>query len=599
MLLTPFDCYVAGLSNVQRSFDATPYSGTYGCRVDTGFTPPGLLAHNYRSDKRQHGNCCLSEAAADTMAQAFGFSHWVVFQEEKATGEAGNTYFTAAPTATRGIPHGFIPNVHSLLNDYCDFLESCRVETGRDLCDTVDSVMVLPFGPFSQSLPPDVDATADVSMRTCFREKKHSSVTNGRAYLPDSTSEDDAIVREPLFRRPCQVSSGDCPFATSYEAVDTFFNAASTLALLVQLAAKQAEEDASIKSSLDYMHVCISRFLDCDEELDTISASWAADALVLLNIMYPSNTAVGQDALLEAVAAFPPNCQSALGKEEMFSAANCEVDESDLRLAVVFWDAFRRGGQTCAWESGLEPLLALILSHNGSHDVSSDVYNTFRERLETAVRAIWLVKSDDGLSPPVNHPTSCASSPEQITRHHIDPIFIGSEQQGLIQRGCSIGLKPHSYRQVLAELLGSAIEGCNCNVTINEGGLALRVSSDATILNENGKYRTEKSISPVQTEGDFAAYGSREEKIQGAVVQKHAWDVNALRCTPLYTAIEPPRSSEIRSRGEFGFAELFQDQSTQLHKDGQRMTTTFQHAKNLMLASSDPKIAEHVNSLVS
>lgn len=55
LLLSPMDCYVAGLNNIQRSFDSTFYSGTYGCRVDTGFTMPGLYAHNLRSDKRQHG----------------------------------------------------------------------------------------------------------------------------------------------------------------------------------------------------------------------------------------------------------------------------------------------------------------------------------------------------------------------------------------------------------------------------------------------------------------------------------------------------------------------------------------------------------------
>ena len=55
MLLSPFDCYVAGLCNIQRSFDPGPYSGTYGCRVDTGFTMHGLCAHNFRSDNRQHG----------------------------------------------------------------------------------------------------------------------------------------------------------------------------------------------------------------------------------------------------------------------------------------------------------------------------------------------------------------------------------------------------------------------------------------------------------------------------------------------------------------------------------------------------------------
>lgn len=55
MLLSAYDCYAAGLCNIQRSFENTAYSGTYGCRIDTGFTMHGLFAHNYRSDKRQHG----------------------------------------------------------------------------------------------------------------------------------------------------------------------------------------------------------------------------------------------------------------------------------------------------------------------------------------------------------------------------------------------------------------------------------------------------------------------------------------------------------------------------------------------------------------
>jgi hypothetical protein len=60
MFLSPFDCYAAGLCNIQRSFDPGPYSGTYGCRLDTGFTMHGLFAHNFRSDNRQHGEHTFS-----------------------------------------------------------------------------------------------------------------------------------------------------------------------------------------------------------------------------------------------------------------------------------------------------------------------------------------------------------------------------------------------------------------------------------------------------------------------------------------------------------------------------------------------------------
>jgi hypothetical protein len=54
-LLTPFDVYAAGLMNIECSHSQTAYAGTYGCCFDHGISPPGLYAHNYRSDKRQHG----------------------------------------------------------------------------------------------------------------------------------------------------------------------------------------------------------------------------------------------------------------------------------------------------------------------------------------------------------------------------------------------------------------------------------------------------------------------------------------------------------------------------------------------------------------
>ena len=54
-LLSAFDVYAVGLMNLEPSHMATPYAGTYGCCLDHGISSPGLMGHNYRSDKRQHG----------------------------------------------------------------------------------------------------------------------------------------------------------------------------------------------------------------------------------------------------------------------------------------------------------------------------------------------------------------------------------------------------------------------------------------------------------------------------------------------------------------------------------------------------------------
>jgi hypothetical protein len=602
MLLSPFDCYVAGLCNIQRSFDPGPYSGTYGCRLDTGFTMHGLLAHNWRSDKRQHGNCSLSEATANELALAFGESHWMVY-DDPAGGEASTKYYTSTPITTRGIPHNFVPGLHSLLNDYCDFIESYRDVSDRSHCDTVDSVMCLPFSPWTQALNPDLEPTADVSLRTCFREQLESSVATGRGYLPDATPERSALVTEPLFRRPCQVSSGDCPFATAYESMDTFFNACNTLALLARTCAHQVEPDATPPRCLELLHDVVSNFVSGSARQADWLECWAADALVLLNVLYPSNVVIGELGLLNGIARAAPAChraaRSGAGSSTCSTLDQCDgIDGVDARMVRMFWSAFQRtNADECAWKWGLQPLLQLILENDGSHAVDSDKIAKFRAALENAVRAVWLVYSEDGKSPPPkDHPTHEAASPLHVARHHIDPVFVGNSETGLVQRACCVGLKPHTYRQILSELLGASIDGVVCNAALNEGGLGLRVSSDPTILDEDGNERTDKSISPVQTEGDESAYGKRKDKLAGAMSQKLAWDTNALLQKPLYTAIEPPRSSEIRGRGEFGFSQFFQTEYATMAADGQRMSKSFAHAKALVVESSNPRVACKVNA---
>ena len=588
MLLTPYDCYVAGLCNIERSYDGTAYSGTYGCRLDTGFTMHGLLAHNFRSDKRQHGNCQLSERAANELALAFGESHWIVYKGTKEEGAkdggTSTTFYTSTPISTRGIPHNFVPGVHTLLRDYCSFIESCRSITGRSECDTVDSIMSLPFGPFTQALNPDLEPTADVSLRSCVRNPAECSAVTGRAYLPDATSEEDAIVKEPLFRRPCQVSSGDCPFGTSYEAIDTFFNASSTLALLAKVCARQKKQQVCTSSEcVALLHDTITKFVSGQAAQNprshtnkehAINACWAADALVLINVLYPSCLEVGKLALLKGVALAAPACQRGLDHAPVLHL-HCvpKIQDKDVEAVRTFWSAFcRKDTSTCAWAWGLAPLLTLILDHNGSHKLTQENIKQFRTALENASRAVWLVYSADGQSPPPKwHPAHDAPSPMQVSRHHIDPIFVGNKEAGSVQRGSTVGIKPHSYRQVLAELLGARIQGVECNVALNEGGMGLRVSCDPTILKEDGKERTDKSISPVQTEGDESAYGKREDKIAGAVAQKNAWDSNAIMCKPLYTSIEPPMNAEMRRRGEFGCAQELRAYRARMQNEQQRV----------------------------
>ena len=111
------------------------------------------------------GNCHISEDIADELTVEFAKSHWVVFSDpdnerKSACGvpepdHKRAKYYSSTPPATRGIPHNFIPRIHSALNPYCDFIETTRKISGRDDSDTVDSIMCLPFSAWSQAcIPP-------------------------------------------------------------------------------------------------------------------------------------------------------------------------------------------------------------------------------------------------------------------------------------------------------------------------------------------------------------------------------------------------------------------------------------------------------------
>ena len=569
MLLSAYDCYVAGLNGLPLSFEGTCYSGTYGCRIDTGFTPPGIAAHNYRSDNRQHGNCTLSQEVADRMSLAFAKAHYVCLGQEH-----GRLY-TEVPVCTRGIPHSFVPGVHAMTTHYVGFLETRRVVASRQAADVVDSICCLPFSPFTQVLRPDLEPSLDASLRTCFREEMESSVATGRAHLVNSTAEDMAIVTEPLFRRPCQAISSDCPFATSYEAMDSFFNACNAIALVATTLSRLASGEAQSPSEcVARLHSAITRFVRDSPEAAARQGdagcaaaaaaefAWAADGLLLINALYPTSTVVGEHAIASGIAKAPPHCQRLLAAghttPDRFCLEAAELRDGELQEARRYWAAFcRKQKGTCAWRNGLAPLLKLIIAHDGSHQLSLQTVARFRTALETAVRAVWLVHSPDGVARP---PAACAaaeaSGPDELNRHHIDPVFVGSEEDGLVQRGCLVGLKPHSYRQVLAQMLGAFLPGVVCNVAINEGGLSLRVSSDPTILDRRGQPRTAKSISPAQTEGDESAYGLRQDRIVGAVAQKKAYDANALLGLPLFTAVCPPADEATRMRGAYDRSRL-------------------------------------------
>ena len=437
---------------------------------------------------------------ADKLCLRFAKAHWVEISDGR--------HFVEAPVSTRGIPHNLTPGIHACLDEYTEALETLRKHSGRTEAATVDSLLALSFSPWSQALAPVIEATADLSMRLCVRDPGMLSVQSGKAYLPDSTDEEEALVREPLFRRPCQASISDNPFATSYEHVDSFFNMANSLVLLARCAVMEAT-DVPGRPATVVLCERIGVWVNGGSGTVLENAVLCADALLVLSMMYPQTHGINEDIVLPCWAAAVPAVQVKVKQQKVDGEpqtgellGGLGMKDELVEQGRNWWRAFVREG-TGVWTEGpLGELLVLLDAHDGSHNVTRERCAAVRDLLERSVQAAWLVASPDGVSPPPEgHPASEASEPRRVRRPMIDPVFVGDEKRGVRQRGCLVGLKPHQLRQVCALAMGAHLPDALCQVRRNEGGLSLRVSSAADILDDKGNERSAKSISPVQTEG--------------------------------------------------------------------------------------------------
>jgi hypothetical protein len=128
-------------------------------------------------------------------------------------------------------------------------------------------------------------------------------------------------------------------------------------------------------------------------------------------------------------------------------------------------------------------------------------------------------------------------------------------------------------------MLGADLERVDQTQCVrNEGGLLLRESSLATIIQKTGAKRSSKAIAPTQTESDQAAYGTRKAKCYGASLQTEAWDANAKLIAGLICGVGVPMPKEWRSRGEFGDASWLRAELTRLSTEEGRGTTHYDEA---------------------
>lgn len=277
------------------------------------------------------------------------------------------------------------------------------------------------------------------------------------------------------------LSISDNPFATSYEHVDSFFNLANSIVLMSRIATMEDSREAQ-KPTTQCFCDRIDRWVTQRGasqyvEEQCASAVICADALLMLNMMYPQTFGVGEDMILPCWAQAVPALHKKLqeqhdaGEEQVGAVfGDLGLDEKLVEQGRAWWDAFVRDGSGVWCDGSLGELLEALDKHNGSHDVCRAKYAEVRDKLERSVQAAWLVASPDGIArPPADHPASEAAEPKKVRRPIIDPVFVGCEKRGVVQRGCLVGIKPHQLRQMCALAMGAALPGVCCQVSRNEG----------------------------------------------------------------------------------------------------------------------------------
>lgn len=552
--LSVFDCFTGGLVNVEPSFVKSAYAGVYGPVFDSGISPPGKEGCNLNHDRRQHGSFLLSQELSDELAAFFATKHFAVCEEDKT--------YVPTPVATRGIPHMLVPGVYTALDDYVDSLERLREKSGRTDAKTVEGVFVLPYANVTQALAPVAEEFADSAQTSGIRS---DHVKRGYAYQPTATAEEDALLREPLFRRPSVASIYDNPFANAYDYAETFYNLANGLVLLARLDCPDTPPAQRVESL--FRNMC--EWVEDGERLMRCPATaYYADALLMIACMFPATHQINKPMIPEFLAVGIPALQRALRS----SADDGDAEGPSLNLRALVDDDLCAAGRAFvaklrrAWED-IAPLLELLDELDGRHDLARPTRVHLRTCFERAVRAAYYFQLDESGEVPYGNPAYGATQPDHIGRVAIDPILVGVEEEREEARGGIIGMKPHAFRQVAALAMGAHIDGAQVQVVRNEGGLALRVSSAPDVLDAKGKRRTRKAMSPIQMESDSKLFGTLSEKLVTCKLQRAAWDANIRLLAPVFGAVSLPRPAAYRHRCKHGAHLAATAASNQAHSE--------------------------------
>lgn len=499
---------------------------------------------------------------ADEYCEALGHKHYVKVTEE---------FYDSIPVETRGIPHLAIPGVHAFLDEMYDGMQTLRSKLSEVVdFSTVQSIACLPFTPFAQALAPGTTPELDQTSGFAFRNRADQVDLDGRCFLIESTVEDLALLKEPLFPRPQIVDASDNPFESADDHMETFFNAAATIALIIKTNFGDIANDLGV----------VRQTLECFSGKRPSCAKMhvAADIAVLINACYPTVFGVARPHILQALAKAPSMAHRAAKRQQ---ASGKQVE--GLRLSDMGLPAT----EVCEAQHYLTVFTELVMVDfgklvselmvlDGRYDLSVFQHQRMHHLLCNAVRAAWFFASPD----PVNgivpsnprHPLYNVAAPSLINSRHVNMMIVDREnvEEGtwMKARGALVGMTPGGYRQLLSLLIAASTMEVDVQVCRNVGGLLLRPSAAPDILTEHGKPRSDKAISPLGVEGDALSWGSREGKLRNCKRQRAAWKANLRGIMPLCVEVRSPLPGEERLGADSECVQFLQQQAAAHSKAG-------------------------------
>jgi hypothetical protein len=494
LYLTVYQAFRVGHRNVRASFPESAWAGAYPAGVEIG-TGGGLGKASVflTADRRHHGKFLDTKDVANEYADSIAAS---------MTKRVSDRHYDFVPPHARGIPHLAIPGLHAFLDDSVAAMEALR-DVAKITDKTVDSIQVLPVGPFSENLCPASTSELDQTANLAFRNPLDRLSTDGFSFTPDMTLEDASVFGPPLVQRVAIRNSLDNPYATVHEHVSSWFEAATLLSAFATVLSSGSPKERieHLRESLDAFH---------KGGVTQPEAFYASRAAVLLSSMYPSEFGISRESIEPAYAAAAGPAMKAFRKGECADLSDLLGHNKLLEEGRAYWDKFETG-----WAK-LSPLLEEIVRMDGTCDLSLQQLASFRALVDRAMRAAWDV-SLQGDSPRPFHPLFGLRSAEEITSVHMNPVrtvhsnlslsstatvprftcscafwhvlstFASSCEPIFCQqpdetypRGALVGMKPGSFRSLLCLLLG-ADRVDEVQVYRNEGGLLLRPSSAADI----------------------------------------------------------------------------------------------------------------------